>query len=302
MALADSRDGPTRNLDYHAAIIPLPRNCFCFATNKQLNMQIRILKEPTFYFLVLAAGISFFYWLFNNQNTQPIQIDWQEVEARILVTELTQGYPATEQQRREIEESLINDYILVVEAYELGLQNDARINDILAQKMRHVLSGNVIQPTDQELESFYQEYLPRYQQPARLTATELVFSTQEPLPELLLEQLASGISEQELTTDLNRIAGILPRVTQDDLNSIFDSQIARQAFAASDATWVGPYQSNRGQHWLQVDERFPARTPTLEEIVEQVRLDWITLEEEVRLEQEIDVLRNRYEIAIINRP
>ena len=58
---------------------------------------------------------------------------------------------------REIEETLINDYILVMEAYELGLQNDARINDILAQKMRHVLSGNVIQPTDQQLEDFYQE-------------------------------------------------------------------------------------------------------------------------------------------------
>jgi len=265
-------------------------------------MQLRILREPTFYFLVLAAAISLFYWLFNNQSAESLQIDWQEVEARILVTELTQGYPASEQQRQEIEETLIKDYILVMEAYELGLQNDARINDILAQKMRHVLSGNVIQPTDQELENFYREYLPRYQQPARITATELVFNTRGLLPEQLLEQLASGVNEQEFSTELNRIVGVLPRVTQDDLQSIFDLEIARQAFATSDATWVGPYQSNRGQHWLQIEERFPARTPALEEIVEQVRLDWITLEEEVRLEQEIDVLRDRYEIAIINRP
>ena len=265
-------------------------------------MQLRILKEPTFYFLVLAAAISIFYWMFNNQDAEPLQIDWQEVEARILVTELTQGYPASEQQRQEIEETLIKDYILVMEAYELGLQNDARINDILAQKMRHVLSGNIIQPSDQELESFYREYLPRYQQPARITATELVFNSRDPLPEQLLEQLASGVGEQELATELNRIAGILPRVTQDDLASIFDLQIAREAFAVADARWVGPYKSNRGQHWLQIDERFPARTPGLDEIVEQVRLDWITLEEEARLEQEIDKLRERYEIAIINRP
>ena len=224
------------------------------------------------------------------------------MEARILVTELTQGFPASEQQRKEIEEILISDYILVMEAYELGLQNDARINDILAQKMRHVLSGNVIQPTDSQLNDFYQEYLPRYQQPARITATELVFNTRDPLPGSLLEQLAGSVGEQDLDTDLNRIAGILPRVTQDDLESIFDPDIARQAFAVTDATWVGPYQSNRGQHWLQVDERFPARTPTLEEIVDQVRLDWITLEEEALLEQEIELLRERYDISVINRP
>lgn len=265
-------------------------------------MQLRILKEPTFHFLVLAAAISLFYWLFNNKDTQSLQIDWQEVEARILVTELTQGYPASEQQRQEIEETLIKDYILVMEAYELGLQNDARINDILAQKMRHVLSGNVIQPSDQELEKFYREHLPRYQQPARISATELVFNSQDPLPAQLLEQLTSGIDEQDLDTQLNRIAGVLPRVTRDDLESIFDLQIAREAFAVSDSRWVGPYQSNRGQHWLQINERFPARTPELEEIVERVRLDWITLEEEVLLEQEIEELRDSYEIAISNRP
>ncbi len=189
-----------------------------------------------------------------------------------------------------------------MEAYRLGLQNDARINDILAQKMRHVLSGNVIQPTDEELALFYREQLTRYQQPARLTATELVFSSRDPLPETLLTQLAAGVSEQELTTDLNRIAGILPRVTQDDLESIFDSELARQTFTASGSEWTGPYQSNRGQHWLQVQNRFPARTPTLLEIVDQVRLDWIELEEESRLEEEIGLLRESYDISIINRP
>ena len=251
---------------------------------------------------MLAAAISLFYWLFNNNDSQPLQIDWQEIEARIVVNELAQGFPASEQQRQEIENNLISDYILVMEAYRLGLQNDARINDILAQKMRHVLSGNVIQPTDEELALFYREQLTRYQQPARLTATELVFSSRDPLPETLLTQLAAGVSEQELSTDLNRIAGILPRVTQDDLESIFDSELARQTFAASGGEWTGPYQSNRGQHWLQVQERFPARTPTLLEIVDQVRLDWIELEEESRLEEEIGLLRESYDISIINRP
>lgn len=265
-------------------------------------MQLRILREPTFHFLALAAGISFIYWIFNNNDTQPLEIDWQEVEARILVTELTQGRPASEQQRQEIEKLLIDDYILVMEAYRLGLQNDARINDILAQKMRHVLSGNVIQPSEEELQLFYQQNLTRYSQPARVSAAELVFNSRDPLPSDVTRQLDAGVPEQELVTDLDRIAGILPRVTQDDLASIFDETTADRVFAATDAGWVGPYFSNRGQHWIQVSERFAARTPALAEIADRVRLDWIAREEEARLDIEISRLRENYAVSIVNRP
>ncbi|MEZ5492469.1 MAG: peptidylprolyl isomerase [Gammaproteobacteria bacterium] len=265
-------------------------------------MQFRILREPTFHFLAMAAAISLFYWLFNNSDSQPLQIDWQEVEARILVTELTQGYPATEQQKQEIENLLVDDYILVMEAYNMGLQNDARINDILAQKMRHVLSGNVIQPSEQELDAFYQQNQALYRQTARVTATELVFNDTAPLPADVARQLADGVAEQNLVSDLEPIAGILPRVTRDDLASIFNPELADQVFESTANRWIGPYLSNRGQHWLQVQQHYPARNPPLTEIIERVRLDWIGREEEARLQVEIDRLRDRYAVSIINRP
>ncbi len=269
---------------------------------EQIHMQLRILREPTFHFLALAAAISLVYWLFNNDGSPPLLVDWQEVEARVARTEQAQGYPATAQQQQEIENLLIDDYILVMEAYDMGLHNDARINDILAQKMRHVLSGNVIQPTVQELDAFYQQNISRYQQAARITATELVFSSTDPLPAAVADQLASGVPEQALVTDMSRITGILPRVTRTDLERIFDEQIASRAFDPASSGWVGPYISNRGQHWLQVEQRYPAQTSALDEIIERVRLDWIATEEEARLQEEIDRLRDRYDIAFINGP
>jgi hypothetical protein len=189
-----------------------------------------------------------------------------------------------------------------MEAYRLGLQNDARINDILAQKMRHVLSGNVIQPDTQELQRFYQENLASYEVPARLTVTEVVFTTQEPLPASVVDQLAAGIDAQQLPADLNRLTGTLPRVTRNDLAAIFDPGFADRVFSTSGNAWIGPFMSNRGQHWLQTQEQFPVRTPSLEEIADQVRLDWISAEEEARLQAEIDRLKESYEISIINRP
>lgn len=265
-------------------------------------MQFRLGREPTFHFLLIAAGISVFYWLFNNSEKQVLQIDWQEVESRILLAELDQGYPAAEEQRRSIEESVVDDYVLVLEAYRSGLQNDARINEILAQKMRHVLSGNIIQPEPGELRAHYEGNQARYGLPARVTVAELVFLGPALLPEQLLDQLDAGIPAAELETDLNRIVGTLPLVTQQDLGAIFAAEFAARVFAASAGQWIGPFTSNRGQHWLQVMESTPARIPAFEEIEEQVRLDWIAAEEESRLAVDIARLRNGYEINLVNRP
>jgi len=262
---------------------------------------LKILREPTFHFLLLAAVISTAYWLINSTAGNQLQIDQQEIEARILITELTQGYPADAVQRQQIEQNLINDYLLVLEAYKLDLQNDARINDILAQKMRHVLSGNVIQPTSEELEDFYSNNVERYTSAPRVTTEELVFNTREPLPDELTMQLAQGSSPENIRSDIDQTAGILPRVTQQDLSSIFSEEFALQVFAAQLNDWIGPFFSNRGQHWLRINELFPAATAALSDITDQVRLDWIFVEEDRRLELEIAKLRDNYSINIIGQ-
>jgi hypothetical protein len=258
----------------------------------------KLFKEPTFHFLVLAAAISIAYWILNSQSGKQLLIDREEIEAQILVTELTQGYQASEAQRVAIESALIDDYILVMEAYEMGLQNDARINDILAQKMRHVLSGNVIQPTEQELEEFYLSNIERYTIEKRVTADEVVFDTQGSLPPVIRSQLAQGSVFQNTDSDLRITAGVLPRVTLRDLSSIFNAEFANSVFTSQPGIWLGPYLSNRGQHWLKVTDTHAEATAELNEITDQVRLDWIVLEEESRLEQEISRLREEYTISI----
>lgn len=264
-------------------------------------MRLRILQEPTFYFLLIAAAVSVIYWLFNNDSGQLLQIDREEIEARILVAELTQGYPADAEQRAEIERTVIDDTVLVLEAYATGLQNDARINDILAQKMRHVLSGNVIQPQPEELSAFYNDNIELYREPARLTATELVLIGPDPADALLQAQLESGTDPEALATERNRMVGTLPRVTRRDLQTLFDTDFADQVFEADPGAWSGPFASNRGQHYLRVSEQFPPTTPPLEQVLDQVRLDWIATEEEARLQEEVTRLRGRYDIQIIER-
>lgn len=262
----------------------------------------RIAAEPTVHF-VLLAGLLFAGFRITNPEVPPeLLIDWQEIEARILITELNSGQPLDQQQRQAVEDAVIDDYVLVVEAYALGLENDPRINDMLVQKMRHVLSANVIQPTAEELQQYYQRNLALYQIPERISVEELVFATRETLPDEIVQQLQAGVLAADLNTPSLFTLSSLPRVTQRDLASIFSAAYADAVFGAADGLWTGPHVSNRGQHWLRITERFAATQLALEEIVDQVRLDWITEVEEQRLAEVVTELRQQYRITISNRP
>jgi hypothetical protein len=51
---------------------------------------------------------------------------------------------------------------------------------------------------------------------------------------------------------------------------------------------------------LKVIESSDERLPPLEEILDRVRLDWIAQEEEIRLQEEVNKLWNRYKIVVNN--
>ena len=116
----------------------------------------KFLREPTLHFLLIAALIFGLYAITQSSNDNVLEIDQREIDARIFLQEMNRGEALSEEQKQFISALYIEEQILVREALEMGLDNDARIHDILAQKMRHVLSGNIIQPSPAELTAYYQ--------------------------------------------------------------------------------------------------------------------------------------------------
>ena len=180
------------------------------------------------------------------------------------------------------------------------MDNDERIHDILAQKMRHVLSGNIIQPTDVELREYFKDNSARFETPASLTLDELVFDSRDPLADSIVDALHLNTDAETLLSMSEGTVAPLPNVNSVDLANIFDQEFADRILAADLGQWQGPYVSNRGQHWLRVIEHTPAGIPALEAIADLVRLEWIAAEEETRLQQEVDKLWNEYTIVIRN--
>ncbi len=255
-------------------------------------------REPTLHFFLIAAVIFALYAISQNSNENVLEISQREINARIFLQEINGGAELSAQQRQLIISAYVEEQILVQEAKTMGLDNDARIDDMLAQKMRHVLSANVIQPSVEEVEEYYQRNAQRYQILPQVTADEVVFDTAEALIQAVLPLLQNGAGPGALLAVEDGSASVLPQVNPIDLRNIFDAEFSQKVFAAQFNEWVGPFISNRGQHWLRVTDKSAERIPELDEIIDRVRLDWISAEEERRLQEEIDKLQEQYSIVI----
>lgn len=258
----------------------------------------KLIAEPTVHFFFIAACIFGLYAVTQSENENLLEIDQREIDARIFMQELSRGEELTPEQRELVTAYYIEEQILVREALAMELDNDERIHDILAQKMRHVLSGNIIQPSDDELREYYQENTERFETAASLTLDELVFNTRETLAEPVLEALQQGADPDTLLAMSEGTVAPLPNVNSVDLANIFDQEFADQVMAADLNQWRGPFISNRGQHWLRVLQHNRATIPALEDIADLVRLEWIAAEEDSRLQLEIDKLWNEYTVVI----
>ncbi len=257
-----------------------------------------LLSEPTLHFFAIAVAIFALYAIFQSRGDKVLELDQREIDARIFMQEMASGGSLTEEQRQLIASLYVEEQILVHEAIALGLDNDARIHDMLAQKMRHVLSGGIIQPSETELLAYYEANLSRYETLPTVSVDELVFDTQDTLSEDLASLLGARAEPQQLLALEQGNVSPLSRVNHIDLSNIFEPELADTVFSASIGQWSGPFVSNRGQHWLRVTERVDARLPSLGEISDQVRLDWIAEKEEALLQVEIDKLWDQYTVLI----
>ena len=265
---------------------------------KTKNLVDKLINEPTVHFFVIAVVVFIVYAISNLNGDDVIELDQREIDARILMQEMVSGQPLTSEQQEFITASYVEEQILVKEAVELGLDNDARIHDMLAQKMRHVLSGDIIQPTPAELESFYSSNSELYRAPATVSVDELILDTRNEIPIEIQTLISEGVNSDEILQMASGSSAPLPNANHLDLSNIFAPEFADAVFQSQGNEWIGPFSSNRGQHFLKIIERSEERIPPMAEIADRVRLDWITQEEEIRLQQEVNKLWDRYEIII----
>ena len=256
-----------------------------------------VLREPTLHFVVLAATLFAANATVRAQDRgHVIQIDRRNIAASIMQIEASIGAPLTPEEQQRVEDAYIEQQVLVREAKALGLDDDYQVHDLLAQKMLHVLSADVIRPTDAELAAYFEANGGRYTPKTAVTVDELVVGGQNPLPTALRDQLRNGVAPERLARDVPIRHDVLREVTLDNLTRLFGEEMATRVITALEGRWVGPHHSVRGQHWFRVTARTESVPPTLDAVREQVRLDWISEHEQIRLAQRVSELRSNYSI------
>jgi hypothetical protein len=250
-------------------------------------MPAKFLQEPLVLFTLIAALLFGISSLFSPPDKNVLLIDSDEVEARLFLEELNSGEPLSESTRQAITAAYIEEEALVLEALARGLDKDARIRSLLAQKMLHIMSADIIQPSTSQLTAFYNDNLARYRQSALYEIEELVLARDD-----------SRTAAEALVAEPT-LARPLPTLSELDLASIFSvdfaAEVANTADTANPADWSGPFLSNRGQHWLRVTASVPETTPPFDEVAERVRLDWIAAEEENQQRLQVKKMVEQYD-------
>ena len=249
-------------------------------------------------FVALAGVLFGASRLLGTDESRVIELDRATVSSSIAEIEAARGVELSSQERLQVESVLIDQEVLVREALAQGLdEGDPSIRDILIQKMLHVLSADVIQATEAELQAQYDAGRDRYVVAGVVTFEELVIPLPGELPPALRRQLDDGVPAAELRSDLAITNRVNTEATVEDLTQVFGDETAALVNGAEPGRWVGPHPSARGQHWFRVVERqLPSALP-FEEVREQVRLDWIDAREATRLEERVRELRERYTVV-----
>jgi hypothetical protein len=233
----------------------------------------RLVREPTLHFALLAAFLFLVGAGAKSWNRPVVEIDPRAVELRVHQLERGRGASLSEEERQRAEEAYIDEQILAREARARGLDDDENIRSILYQKMLHVLSGEVREPTEEEMRQYLDSHRARYALRPAVTVED-------------------GVGPEG-----RRRKTVLTRVTEGELAWSFGEETAAMIFRAEPGRWVGPHQSAEGEHWFRVIERFTgAGAPPLEAIRDQVRFDWMAQAEGALLAERVAELRKRYQV------
>ena len=258
----------------------------------------RVLREPTSHFVLLAAVLFGANAALESWRGNVITIDRVQIDVRIAELEALRGGPLSPEERQLVEDAYIDEQVLVREALDMGLEADRRIDDILVQKMLHVLSGDVIQPTEDELREFYEANRAGYTPESTLTVEEVVIAGGSPAAGDLVARLRAGASTQEFAGNPDVRASVLREVTGGDLRRLFGPVTAELILSANTEGWIGPHATVRGQHWFRIVEQTTPELPPLDSVRERVRLDWVADQEAARLDLAVRGLREHYNIVI----
>lgn len=202
-----------------------------------------------------------------------------------------------------------SDEELARQARALGLDSDdVVIRNVLVHNMRLLLSTKGEQePTDAEVEAYYERERARFARPTRITGWQLFFS--KDLRQSSAMAAARGAKAELDADDVTpeeaiALGDVFPSGAQfkgqlgRQLASRFGEELAKAAGSLPEGQWSDPIETPFGAHLLFIEERTAPQAPPLSEIRGRVAAVYKSSQREERLASALEELRAHYEVVV----
>jgi len=255
-------------------------------------------REPLVHTLVLAALLFAAYALQAPAGEDRIVVDRTAVDRLVAEQETLLLRPLSEAERRAATQTLIDQEVLLREAYRRGLDQDAVVRRHLVQKMRFILAEDQAEPSEAELRAFFESNRERYRTPPTVTLREVFYADPATVPGDLLERLRAGAEPDDLGDGPDMLGPTPTRYSLRDLIGPMGPEVGRRIFELPAGAWDGPFASDRGVHFVRILERHPPALPPFDELAESLRQDWFFAMQEKAVAAKLTELRAGYRIVV----
>lgn len=254
--------------------------------------------------LFLGIGLSIFLIdLFLNppNEEKTIYISNEEVIALINTWSLQVGREPDNDEIRSIIDSLVEEEILYREALRLGLDSEDRIiKRRLAQKITFLKQETIsTEPEIKDLESFYQETRESYLIPKSFSFTHLYFAQNKEGKSRAARAMQDLSSNKSiLSADPFLLGKNFSSKSLLDIERDFGENFSASFSNLSIDTWQGPIESTYGSHLVKVLDSREEYQPSFEEVIPQVKVDFLMRQRDEQVKEFIDELKTDYQVVI----
>jgi hypothetical protein len=266
----------------------------------------RLFREPLFHFAVIGGLLFVLHAQVGEQprESEPVRIGAPELAWLEQMWTRQWRRPPSEQERQGLVVELLKEELLARDARELGLdEGDTIVRRRLAQKVEFVIrdTARLEEPSEAELQRFYEEHRGDFALPERVTFEQVVFSSSrradfEGDAARELARLAAGGTVP--AGDASLLPFSLEALDARGIASQFGDDFTNALLRSTDQQWTGPVGSPFGAHLVRIIARVPASQRTFEEARAEILAAWRASSEADAAAKYFDELLARHPVAV----